>query len=95
MIAWGWKSLLGMGKSPAVEEKPTKKDDGYIDEPPEVILSDAVRVSRYVEDGGAVVDLTNKPRIKGDGFPPDQDLLHPWNKAHEGMKEGLMRGGKS
>jgi hypothetical protein len=57
------------------------------------VLSDAIRVNRYVEDGGEVVDLTNRPRIKGDGFPPDQELLHPWNEAHRGMKEGLMRGG--
>jgi hypothetical protein len=55
----------------------------------EPILSDDTRVKRYIDGGGEIVDLSNKPRIEGDGFPPDQELLTPFNRAHEGTKAGL------
>jgi len=61
------------------------------------VLSDEDRVTNYFASGGEIVDLSNKPRIEGDGFPPDQELLTPFNRAHEGSKAGLnalMRGGK-
>jgi hypothetical protein len=64
---------------------------------PEPVLSDEIRVGRYIDDGGEIVDLTNKPRIDNDGFAPDRDLLQPFNQAHEGTKAGLnalVRGGK-
>ena len=60
-------------------------------------LSDIDRVTNYFASGGEIVDLSNKPRIEGDGFPPDHELLTPFNRAHEGTKAGLnalMRGGK-
>ena len=63
----------------------------------EPVLSDEIRVGRYIDDGGEIVDLTNKPRIDNDGFAPDRDLLQPFNQAHEGTKAGLnalVRGGK-
>jgi hypothetical protein len=57
-------------------------------------ISDEIRVGGYIQRGGEIVDLTNRPRKENDGFAPDSELLHPWNEAHRGMKEGLMRGGK-
>ena len=66
-------------------------------EPPEIDSSDEKRVKNYVDGGGEIVDMSNKPRKEGDGFPPDQELLTPFNRAHEGTKAGLnalMRGGK-
>ena len=64
---------------------------------PENVLSDDVRVKRYVEDGGEIVDLSNKPRLENDGFVSDRDLIQPFNRAHTGTKKGLsdlMKGGK-
>jgi hypothetical protein len=52
-------------------------------------LNDATRVSRYVEDGGEVVDLSNKARLPHDGFAPDGELMQPWNQARVGIKEGI------
>ena len=56
---------------------------------PEPILSEDTRVKNYVDGGGEIVDMSNKPRMKGDGFPPDHELLTPFNRAHEGTKAGL------
>ena len=53
------------------------------------VLSDIDRVTNYFASGGEIVDLSNKPRIEGDGFPPDAELLTPFNRAHEGTKAGL------
>jgi hypothetical protein len=53
------------------------------------VLSDVDRVTNYFAKGGEIVDLSNKPRKDGDGFPPDQELLTPFNRAHEGTKAGL------
>ena len=53
------------------------------------ILSDIDRVTNYFAKGGEIVDMSNKPRKDGDGFPPDQELLTPFNRAHEGTKAGL------
>jgi hypothetical protein len=64
---------------------------------PPVFNNDADRVEYYHASGGKIVDLSNKPRIEGDGFPPDHELLTPFNRAHTGTKAGLnalMRGGK-
>jgi hypothetical protein len=59
-----------------------------------VFDNDADRVEHYKASGGEIVDLTNRPRKENDGFAPDGELLHPWNEAHRGMKDGLMRGGR-
>ena len=75
-IRWPWKKAK-------VEGNLVKVD------PPEVDLSDADRVTNYFASGGEIVDLSNKPRIEGDGFPPDQELLTPFNQAHQGTREGL------
>jgi len=56
---------------------------------PEPILSDDTRVKNYVDGGGEIVDMSNKPRKDGDGFPPDHELLTPFNRAHKGTKAGL------
>lgn len=56
---------------------------------PDTTLSDDTRVKNYVDGGGEIVDMSNKPRKEGDGFPPDQELLTPFNRAHEGTKAGL------
>jgi hypothetical protein len=56
---------------------------------PEPVLSDFDRVKNYFASGGKIVDLTNRPRIEGDGFAPDHELLTPFNRAHEGTKAGL------
>jgi hypothetical protein len=56
---------------------------------PEPILSDDTRVKNYVDGGGEIVDMSNKPRKEGDGFPPDHELLTPFNRAHQGTREGL------
>jgi hypothetical protein len=89
MIVWGPLSLPCKKESPATEEKPKEKEDGYIDEPPEIILSDIDRVTNYFAKGGEIVDISNKPRKDHDGFPPDQELLIPFNRAHQGTREGL------
>jgi hypothetical protein len=52
-------------------------------------ISDEIRVGKYIDDGGEIVDLTNRPRKENDGFAPDHELLTPFNRAHEGTKEGL------
>ena len=62
---------------------------GSMLKPRDVVLSDEDRIVNYVADGGEVVDLSNKLRKEGDGFPPDQELLTPFNRAHEGTKAGL------
>ena len=75
-IKWPWKKAKVEGDLVKVE-------------PPEIELSDIDRVTNYFASGGEIVDLSNKPRIEGDGFPPDQELLTPFNRAHEGTKAGL------
>lgn len=52
-------------------------------------LSDAMRVSRYIEDGGEIVDISNSERLPDDGFGSDQSMMHSWNQARTGMKEGI------
>jgi hypothetical protein len=54
-----------------------------------VFDNDAARVEHYKASGGEIVDMSNKPRKEGDGFPPDHELLTPFNRAHEGTKAGL------
>jgi hypothetical protein len=54
-----------------------------------VFDNDADRVEHYKASGGEIVDMSNKPRKEGDGFPPDHELLTPFNRAHEGTKAGL------
>jgi hypothetical protein len=63
------------------------KPEEDIQDKPE--LSDEVRVSKYMDGGGIVVDLSNKPRMKDDGFVPDHELIQPFNEAHTGTKAGL------
>jgi hypothetical protein len=58
-------------------------------EPPEIDSSDEKRVKNYIDGGGEIVDMSNKPRKEGDGFPPDAELLTPFNRAHQGTREGL------
>lgn len=106
IIKW-WNDRKG--KSTEVVQDTTKPDDLVLgndgkyhtwNKPPEeskVALSDIDRVTNYFASGGEIVDLSNKPRIEGDGFPPDAELLTPFNRAHEGTRAGLnalMRGGK-
>jgi hypothetical protein len=74
--------------------KPTEAAQEPLRVPPESILNDIDRLKGYVAHGGEVVDLSNKPRMKNDGFAPDHELMTPFNEAHRGMKEGLMRGGR-
>lgn len=52
-------------------------------------LTDVDRITNYFADGGEIMDLSNKPRLPDDGFPPDEDLIQPWNQARVGMKEGI------
>jgi hypothetical protein len=68
-----------------------KKDVESLSEPdePEIILSDFDRVTNYFASGGKVIDVSNKPRLPNDGFPPDGELMQAFNEAHVGMKEGL------
>jgi len=54
-----------------------------------VFDNDAARVEHYKASGGEIVDMSNKPRKDHDGFPPDRELLTPFNRAHEGTKAGL------
>ena len=54
-----------------------------------VFDNDADRVEHYKASGGEIVDMSNKPRKEGDGFPPDLELLTPFNRAHKGTKAGL------
>ena len=54
-----------------------------------IFNNDADRVEDYKASGGEIVDMSNKPRIEGDGFPPDRELLTPFNEAHLGTKAGL------
>jgi hypothetical protein len=61
----------------------------HIPKPPEVILSDYDRVHKYGADGGHIVDLTNNPRKQNDGFAPDHELLTPYNRAHQGTRDGI------
>jgi hypothetical protein len=53
------------------------------------VLSDVDRVTNYFAKGGEIVDLSNKPRKDHDGFPPDQELLTPFNRAHTGTRDGI------
>lgn len=69
--------------------KPTEAVQEAPKDVPERVLSDEDRVTNYFASGGEIVDLSNKPRIEGDGFTPDQELLTPFNRAHEGTKAGL------
>jgi hypothetical protein len=51
--------------------------------------SDYDRVYKYGADGGHIVDLTNNPRKENDGFVPDRELLTPYNRAHQGTRDGI------
>jgi hypothetical protein len=55
----------------------------------EHIVGDDTRVKNYIDGGGEIVDLSNKPRKDNDGFPPDRELMTPFNEAHVGTKAGL------
>jgi hypothetical protein len=81
MIKWGfWRKQ----ETPPVVEEKTKE---IVQEEP--VLTDIDRVTNYFAKGGEIVDLSNKPRIEGDGFAPDHELLTPFNRAHQGTREGL------
>jgi|GEM_PF-2219595 hypothetical protein len=54
-----------------------------------VFDNDTDRVEHYKASGGEIVDLSNKPRLENDGFPPDRELMTPFNEAHLGTKAGL------
>jgi hypothetical protein len=51
--------------------------------------SDYDRVHKYGAEGGHIVDLTNRPRKENDGFAPDHELLTPYNRAHQGTRDGI------
>ena len=96
-----WWSDKWNKPSETVEDKrkPSEITKDFFDNPivQEKPVSDEIRVGRYLDDGGEIVDLTNRPRIDNDGFAPDRELLQPFNQAHEGTKAGLnalVRGGK-
>ena len=101
MIKWGfWKK----DKDDEVVEKHTEKPavqsifdpnfKKFVPPLPEIQLSDDLRVRGYVASGGEIVDLSNKDRIPNDGFPPDSELLQPFNQAHKGTREGLITLGR-
>jgi hypothetical protein len=96
IIRW-WNDVWNK-PSEIVEDrrKPSEKIQDFIENPiaQDKPLSDIDRVTNYKASGGEIVDLTNRPRKENDGFAPDNELLHPWNEAHTGMKDGLMRGGR-
>jgi hypothetical protein len=65
------------------------KPEEAAQESPKPVLSDIDRVTNYFASGGEIVDLSNKPRLENDGFPPDRELMTPFNEAHLGTKAGL------
>jgi len=80
-IKWPWKKAKVEGNLVKIE-------------PREFDSSDAMRVQHYIEDGGEIVDLSNRDRLPNDGFASDGELMHPWNRAHTGTKDGLSQMGK-
>jgi hypothetical protein len=101
IIKW-WNDKWNKPTEVAQEQrKPSEIVQHFLDSEPiaqdKPVLSDDTRVKNYIDGGGEIVDMSNKPRKDGDGFPPDLELLTPFNRAHEGTKAGLnalMRGGK-
>jgi hypothetical protein len=82
-----YKTNGDFGGSETVESEPI---DAPLRGPePKTQLSEVDRVTNYRASGGETVDLSNKPRKDGDGFPPDAELLTPFNRAHQGTREGL------
>jgi hypothetical protein len=78
------------------KSKPTEAAQEITKEKTEPVLSDVDRITNYFAKGGEIVSISkdNEQRRLNDGFAPDGELLHPWNEAHRGMKDGLMRGGR-
>ncbi len=95
MIKWGfWRKDKEVSTIAEERRKPSEIVEEFFANPiaqDKSFLSDVDRVAEYRAGGGKILDLTNRPRKEHDGFPPDQEMMHPWKEAHTGMKEGLNR----